>query len=382
MKPFLEISRRQQRRRIRALSQIDINLLYPANTLNPIRPSCSLSTASLSISDDVPDEIDNSFYNLAWCFDEAKDLNTLVDERSITLADRNIQIQTQSSPAINLRAFLAHWAIQNKLPQSVVNDLLIGLRKFGHPELPSDVRTLCNTPNRIDMQTLAGGTYAHYGLERALKEQLRYRHAFLQCIADTESPVTLQININIDGLPLSKSSKSQFWTILGKVVGTQFVEPFVIGAFHGSGKPSSVTQFLQPFLTEYTKLYNEGFMYENRCYFVQLNAILADTPARNFISCFPAHNSRCAKCIQPGETVNRRRIFQEKDSTLRTNETFREGLPAAYQNIVSPFETIGVDMIKQFPLDYMHLLCLGTMKKLILIWIRGEIMGRLWGGIS
>jgi len=59
---------------------------------------------------------------------------------------------------------------------------------------------------------------------------------------------------------------------------------------------------------------------------------------------------------------------------LRTNASFREELPAAYQNVISPFEIIGVDMIKQFPLDYMHLLCLGTMKKLILIWIR--VMGK------
>lgn len=279
-----------------------------------------------------------------------------------------MEAQPQSS-SNDLRAFLAHWAVQHKVAHSVINDLLTGLRKFGHPELPSDSRTLVNTPNRIDIQAIARGAYAHYGLEKALKEQLRYKH-LLQNIANKETPVTINININIDGLPISKSSKSQLWPILDKVVGTQFVEPFVIGVFHGSGKPSSAAQFLQAFLTEYTKLHSEGFMYENQCYFVQLNAVLADTPARNFISCFPAHNSRCGKCIQSDETVNGRRIFQEKDSILRTNETFREGLPVIYQNIVSRFESRNIDMIKQFPLDYMHLLCLGTMKKLVLIWIR------------
>jgi len=169
---------------------------------------------------------------------------------------------------LDLRAFLAYWAIQNKVPQSVVNNLLIGLQKFGHPELSSDSRTLCNTPNRINIQALAGGTYAHYGLEKALKEQLRY--VFLQHISDTRIPVILQININIDGLPLSTGSKSQLWPILGKVVGTQnqFIEPFLIGAFHGNSKPSSVAQFLETFIAEYTKLNSEGFMYENRNYFV------------------------------------------------------------------------------------------------------------------
>lgn len=193
-----------------------------------------------------------------------------------------------------------------------MNDLLRGLKKFDHPELPSDARTLCDTPNRTDIQALAGGTNVHYGLERALKEQLRYRNYNVLLQRDTKISIILQINININGLPLSKS---QLWPILDKVVGTQFVEPFVIGAFHGSKKPSPAAQFVQVFLAEYMKLYNKRFIYENRSYFVRLNAILADTPARNFISCSPAHNSRCVKCIQPGKTVNGRQIFLEKDST-------------------------------------------------------------------
>lgn len=36
---------------------------------------------------------------------------------------------------------------------------------------------------------------------------------------------------------------------------------------------------------------------------------------------------------------------------------------------MSPFEVIGVDMIKPFPLDYMHLLCHGVMEKLLLLWV-------------
>lgn len=371
LKPFLKISRRQQRRRIRALLQIDNNnLSYHANATNnivssPTSPSFSSPTTRASSPDDVHHKM-ISFDNLER-FDNVENLNTLIDEKS-ALTDTDIQIKVQNKSNIrhtDLRAFLAHWAIKNKVPQSVVNELLTELKKFGHPELSSDSRTLCNTPNRIEIQNLAGGTYAHYGLERALKEQLQY---IRNC--NDKNPVTLQININIDGLPLFKSSRNQFWPILGKIVGThQFVEPFVIAMFHGKGKPSSVTQFLQPFIAEYTNLNSEGFMYKNRRYFVQLNAVLADTPARNFITCFPAHNSRCAKCVQSGETISGRRLFLEKDSPLRINATFREGLPVAYQNIISPFENIGVDMIKQFPFDYMHLLCLGTMKKLVLIWI-------------
>ena len=398
LKPFLNLSRKQQKRRIHALLQND-SLLCLTNNIsssNPTRSSCVSPTvcAPNDVFNDVCHEIGHFCNNIEQ--NNVEDLNAVVNERSTALIDKNVELEVQGQSSFSsslssfnvevnqtqstvtgptdLRAFLAHWAIKHKVPQSVTNDLLRGLQKFGHPELPSDSRILCNTPNKINIQVLAGGTYAHYGLERALTEQLPY--VLLQCTSDVRISVTLQINVNIDGLPISKSSKSQLWPILGQIIGTQnqYLEPFLIGAFHGNSKPSSVVQFLEAFITEYTKLNSEGFMYNNRRYFVKLNAVLADTPARNFITCFPAHNSRCGKCIQSGETIKGRRIFEETDSSLRTHASFREGLPTQFQNIISPFETINVDIVKQFPLDYMHLLCLGTMKKLILIWIR--VMGK------
>lgn len=114
------------------------------------------------------------------------------------------------------------------------------------------------------------------------------------------------------------------------------------------------------------------FVYKNRRYNVEIHAILADTPARNFITCFPAHNSRCAKCTQLGKTVDGRRLFLDTNPILRTVVTFREGMPSAFENAASPFETLEIDMIKQFPLDYMHLLCLGVTEKLILLWVNNN----------
>lgn len=194
LKPFLKLSRKQQKRRIRALVQAD--LAYLANAANnatssPTRPpSCSPPTARASnVPDDVCHQIDNFFDNLEH-FDDAEDLNLLINERP-TLTNTDIQMKNQAQSTItrptsitDLQDFLAHWTIQNKIPQSVVNDLLRGLKKFGHPKLPSDARTLRDTPNRIYIQALAGGTYVHYGLERALKKLLSYRNynnVLLQC---------------------------------------------------------------------------------------------------------------------------------------------------------------------------------------------------------
>ena len=161
LKSFLEISRRQQRRRVRARLQVDIgNLANTANKIapNPIHLSCSQLTVNsgpTSIPDDIRHEIDHFFHNIERFDDTNKDLNRFDDEKPTTHIQTEAQPQSSST---DLRAFLAHWAVQHKIAHSVVNDLLTGLRKFGHLELPSDSRTLVNTPNRIDIQTIAGGS--------------------------------------------------------------------------------------------------------------------------------------------------------------------------------------------------------------------------------
>lgn len=263
VKEFNQLSLRQQRRRIRDLSEADINSLRRANGANNGAPDPTYPVCLPPIPDCVVNGANNSICDLEPLRDEANMPVVMPEDMEIPTATTNAESDTEIPSNVeihsrgaetDLRGFLVHWSIKNKVPQSLINELLVGLRKFGHPELPCDARTLCQTPKKIELMLLGDGTYSHYGLEKALKEQLRF-------LEGQEIPANLLIDINIDGLPLSKSSGSSVWPILGRIVGMQYAEPFLVAAFHGKGKPSSAAEFLEQFLAEYLKLRDEGFIW-------------------------------------------------------------------------------------------------------------------------
>jgi hypothetical protein len=127
------------------------------------------------------------------------------------------------------------------------------LSKHGHNDLPRDARTLLNTPRpgTHNIKTLSKGQYVHYGILKALTSiGSCFPHAF-------DYRDIINLDINIDGLPISKSSKSQLWPILGRISDLPFT-PFVIGVYHGNQK-APLCEFLQPFVDEFLNLKNNGF---------------------------------------------------------------------------------------------------------------------------
>jgi len=50
---------------------------------------------------------------------------------------------------------------------------------------------------------------------------------------------------------------------------------------------------------------------------------------------------------------------------------------AAHRHILSPLCELNVGLVSQFVLDYMHLVCLGVVRKPICLWIGGPLKTRL-----
>lgn len=94
--------------------------------------------------------------------------------------------------------------IEHHVPHNFVNKLLQVLKKHGHVELPNDVRVLLKTPRNtsVYIKSIGNGHYAHFGLLPSLE----------QCIQIYSNFITrneINVNVNVDGLPLTKSSGSQ-----------------------------------------------------------------------------------------------------------------------------------------------------------------------------
>lgn len=111
-----------------------------------------------------------------------------------------------------LRNELAKWASQYTISSRAINSLLSILIASGVHSLPKDYRTLLQTPVNVKIEDIAGGEYWFNGLEKSLRA----------IFSKIDKDYSIELDFNIDGLPLYKSSKVTFYPILASVHGILF----------------------------------------------------------------------------------------------------------------------------------------------------------------
>lgn len=155
---------------------------------------------------------------------------------------------------------LAAWAISTKQTREAMNSLLHILRRDDNT-LPKDYRTLCKTPKHHQIIDMGEGKYIHFGLLACLQKFLAL---------NSVDRNTLEIDMNIDGVPIAKSSNSCLWAILGNVVG--FNSILLIGVYFGSKKPDNINEYMHSFNTEYFTLC-EDIETQNGIYSVRIRCV-------------------------------------------------------------------------------------------------------------
>jgi hypothetical protein len=281
----------------------------------------------------------------------------------------------------SISEYLVTWANKFNITAVALGDLLHFLSKF-HPELPLDPRTLLKTTRAISVNKVAGGMYSHIGILHNLQKL----YETLPMDSCFEAAV-LHIQINIDGLPIFKSSNLQLWPILGLLKGSSCLRPFTIGIYAGNQKPTNIAEFLQDFVAEFKLMENADFILGCRVHRIAVHSFVCDAPARAMLKQVKLHSGYhgCERCEQTGEWCGRV-VFPQTNASLRANASFDE-LSGTYDRLhhtgVSPLRELSVGLVSQFCLDYMHLVCQGVMRKLLMLWMRGplSIHCRLSAGI-
>ena len=172
------------------------------------------------------------------------------------------------------------------------------------------------TDTVYEIQYISGGRYYHFGVVKKIKHSL-------DCDILLRSHSTINVQLNIDGLPLFKSTNEQFWPILGLLMQIKTREPFPIGLFCGNAKPKKPAEFLHDVVDELVVLQNEGLAYNDGFYKVTISSVICDTPARAYVNQVKSHSGYlgCDKCTQEG-VYNKKMTFPDTNATLRTDESF------------------------------------------------------------
>lgn len=261
------------------------------------------------------------------------------------------------------REKLAKWAVETKQTRESVNSLLKILRE-DDPSLPKDRRTLCETPRLSKIVEMDNGHYLHIGLEKILTQFIN-QHVHL---LDAD----IFIDINIDGVPLTKSSSSCLWPILINVVS--FNNVLCVGTFFGTEKPRNINNYLGYFVTEFNQLHMSGLEVLSKKYKLHIRAIIADAPARAFlmnIHSFSGYNS-CHKCHIKGKYCLNRVTFPGTNYRCRTDAEFhsKEYVDHFLDCAPTAIEQLPIDCVKNVAVDYMHAVLEGVVKQIMVQWIQ------------
>ena len=196
------------------------------------------------------------------------------------------------------------------------------------------------------------------GIESGIKR------IFDSIVITNEVTQNVELIVNIDRLPLFKSSSLELWPIICRFNGLKL---FIVSVYCGTKKPNSINEFLKDFLMEYQLLKTEGFLYKNNRYTVSIKAFVCDTPARAFIKCIKSHTGyySCERCIIKG-SYDGQVVFYKNNCVTRNDLGFSLlKYEVEHQKAKSPFIDYNFPCVTGFVLDYMHLVCLGVMRRIL-----------------
>lgn len=157
---------------------------------------------------------------------------------------------------------------------------------------------------------------------------------------------------------------------------------FPIGVYEGTSKPKDFNQYIAKFVADINETIRSGLALEQSQLSIESGNVIMDSPARSAIN-----NTKqapgyycCHKCYVQGEYIHSLRTIsfyginhcerthyeyvQKEHYTLSKKDTYH-----LTQECTAIEQIIHMDIVKKQPIDYMHIACLGVMKRLLDKWI-------------
>ncbi|XP_023340569.1 uncharacterized protein LOC111710681 [Eurytemora carolleeae] len=268
-------------------------------------------------------------------------------------------------------SIIRDWAINNPaVTHSMINDLIRRFATAGFME-KKDARTLLKTPRNLRTVEMSGVQSYTYNVKDQILSLLKRYPPEL-----SEKLDKLHLQLNIDGLPLFKSSGASFWPLLCSIsnIRPNVVVPLLLS--YGPGSKPSDTDFLIEVIDQLAVLEADGFEFNGKTLRVSISMV-ADIPAFAFIKSTISHSGKyyCGRCTAEGHKPPGGGIFfpNSEIGEKRTDQSFRGKHQIEHHKppgVVSPMTRLHtMDQVRDYALDYMHCCCLGCMKTLLKLWL-------------
>ncbi|KAF0766408.1 Uncharacterized protein FWK35_00007223 [Aphis craccivora] len=175
----------------------------------PINTIIDSSIQNFSLINADPLSIESNEY---YCNQTNYNNNTFNNELLILLDNISNTSNNINDSKIPIDLKLKKWTIECNVPHVTINKLLSILKEENYSpfqKFPLDSRTLLQSGSSktTNIDILTPGIYYHFGLKVGIiNSSLKFK-------LDNE----IEVIVGVDGLPLSKSSSSQFWSILAYI---------------------------------------------------------------------------------------------------------------------------------------------------------------------
>lgn len=136
------------------------------------------------------------------------ELNTLCEDRPHIVSEIETD-DNEEAVGPTLREEMSEWASSFSVTHNALDALLKVQQRQGHKDLPSTARTLYDATRKFKVKTVGGVETIAYNVTDQLSLHLNKYPP-----ESTQNLQSINISLNVDGLPLFQSSNKSLWPIL------------------------------------------------------------------------------------------------------------------------------------------------------------------------